>query len=446
MKKIDTLICPRWLIPVEPHNIYYENYALAIDEGKILAVLPQTEALQQFQANNTIELPNQVLLPGLINAHTHSPMTLFRGLADDLALMEWLNNHIWPAEKQLMNNDFIRDGTELAILEMLKGGTTCINENYFFGEVIADTVQKAKMRALIGITVLEFATPWANTISEYLDKANRLIKSHYKNPHPLVKFAIAPQGPYTVGDAALLKIKAMAEENDLYIHMHMHETAIEITQSMEQFGMRPLQRIHKLGLLSPKFQNIHMTQVNAEDIAILQATGAQVVHCPESNLKLASGICPTQQLLDAGVNIAIGTDGAASNNDLDMLGELRTAALISKVDSNNPTAVPAPIALRMATLNGAKAMGLDQQIGSLEVGKFADVIAIDLSSAATRPIYNPISQIVYAANRDHVTNVWIAGEHIVQAGKVTTLNETNVLTKADAWARQIKNTGKATQS
>ncbi|MGB6976881.1 MAG: TRZ/ATZ family hydrolase [Gammaproteobacteria bacterium] len=438
MQKIDTLLLARWVIPIEPHNKYYEHHAVAIDRGRIVGILPNHEAETKYEAKNKITLSDHVILPGLINAHTHSPMTLFRGLADDLVLMDWLNNHIWPAESAWLSEAFVRDGTELALAEMIKSGTTCFNEHYFYPEQIATCTISAKMRARIGIHVLESTTAPGNSS---LEKAmqNYATLSEYARTYPGITLSLAPHAPYSVSDHALQKIKTLSDEYQLPIHIHMHETTGEIQQELAKHGKRPLRRLHELGLLSPRFQAVHMTQVNDEDIALLQETGATIIHCPESNLKLASGFCPVQRLLNAHVLVALGTDGAASNNDLDMLSEMRTAALLAKATAQDATALSAAMALRMATLDGARVLQLDREIGSLEAGKAADIIAVNLNRLNTQPVYNPISQLVYAAHSDQVTDVWVAGVPLLRNSHLTTLDEINILTKAKDWQQRIKN-------
>lgn len=431
MSLIDALILPRWIIPVEPENIQYENYALAVHEGKIIALLPKDEALKKYQAKEEISLEEHVVMPGFVNTHTHSPMTLFRGLSDDIALMDWLNHYIWPAEAKWLSDEFCYDGTRLALLEMIRSGTTCFNDNYFFLEGIFRAASEAKIRATLGLCVLDFANAFAKTPDEYLEKAQKTYE--LINHHELINFSIAPHAPYTVSDETFLKIKAFSEKNNVVIHVHLQETADE----MQKSPIRPVKRLHDLGILSFRTQAIHMTQVNDEDIRLLSKTGTHVVHCPESNLKLASGFCPVQKLVDAGVNVALGTDGACSNNDLDMMNEMKTAAILAKAVSQNPLSINANQAIKMATLNGAKAMGLDNIIGSLKPGKSADMIAIDLSSPNTQPAYHSASQIVYAANSRQVSDVWVAGKQLLKKGQFVYLDEKEIIQKAKVWQKKI---------
>jgi 5-methylthioadenosine/S-adenosylhomocysteine deaminase len=438
MPSADTLIHARWVIPVEPEGQVLEHYSIAVIDGNIAAILPTGDALAKYQAAETVHLPHHALIPGLVNAHTHAAMSLFRGLADDLPLMDWLNHHIWPAEGKWVGDEFVRDGSELAIAEMLKGGTTCFNDMYFFPEDTARVAHEASMRASLGLILIDFPSAWAQNAEEYLHKGLKLHDD--LRPSELVTTAFAPHAPYTVSDGPLEKIRTLADELDIPIHMHVHETAHEVDEATAATGKRPLQRLTDLGLLTPRLIAVHMTQLRPEEIEDLARRNVHVVHCPESNLKLASGFCPVAALLQAGVNVALGTDGAASNNDLDMFGEMRTAALLAKGVSRDATAVPAHTALTMATLNGARALGLEDRIGSLKTGKAADLTAIDLSGLAHQPVYEPISQIVYTVTRDQVTDVWVAGKRLLHGRQLTTLDEAAILRKAEGWRDKIQTT------
>jgi 5-methylthioadenosine/S-adenosylhomocysteine deaminase len=435
MQTIDTLIHARWIIPVEPADAVLEHHAIACHDGKIIDILPGDQAEKQYQADSVHHLAQHILIPGLINAHTHAAMSLFRGLADDLPLMDWLQNHIWPAEGRWVNPEFVHDGTQLAIAEMLRGGTTCFNDMYFCPDVTARAADIAGIRASVGMILIDFPTVWANNADEYIHKGIE-VHDHFRN-NPLIHTAFAPHAPYTVSDAPLERVATLAEELDIPIHMHVHETAFEVHQA-EQQGKRPLQRMQEIGLVSPRLLAVHMTQLNDEDISMMAETGAHVVHCPESNLKLASGYCPVQALQSAGINVALGTDGAASNNDLDMIGEMRSAALLAKTVAGDASALPAMHALEMATLNGARALGLDDSIGSLKPGKAADMVALDMSDIATQPMYHPISQLVYAATRQQVTDVWVAGKQLVKDSELTTIDADAVIAKAHRWAVKIQ--------
>ena len=432
---VDTLIHARWIIPVEPESVTYEHHSLVIDSGKIIDLLPSGLAKQKYQGTTTENLENHALLPGLINCHTHAAMTLMRGIADDLPLMEWLQNHIWPLEQKWMSEAFVKDGTDLAIAEMIRGGTTCFNDMYFFPEITAGQAIQHGIRAKVGLIVIDFPSVWAQNSDEYIEKG--LALHEQLRLSDLCSPAFAPHAPYTVSDKPLQKIKTLADEMELPIHIHLHETLHEVEQAHEQKGQRPLQRLHELGLVNPSLIAVHMTQLTEEEICLLAESGAHIVHCPESNLKLASGFCPVARCLATGINVALGTDGAASNNDLDMFGEMRTAALLGKAVAGDASAIPAMTALRMATINGAKALGLDNFCGSLSVGKAADVIAVDLNYLETQPLYCPVSQIVYAASRQQVTDVWVAGKRLLKRRQLTTINMDDLKVKITEWQHRL---------
>jgi len=431
----DLLLHPQWIVPVDAAESVLADYSLAVAGGRIRAVIPSAEARADIQAEQELELPCHALIPGLINAHTHSPMTLLRGLADDLPLMTWLNEHIWPAEQRWVDPEFVRAGTRLAALEMLKSGTICFNDMYFYAEVTAKAAAEAGMRAIAGMIVVDFPTGFATAPEEYLRKGLEL-HDRYRD-HALIRTAFAPHAPYSVSDGSFGRVRTLADELDVPVHIHLHETRDEILQSLRDHGERPLARLERLGLLGPGLVAVHMTQLEEAEIETVARMDAQVIHCPESNLKLASGFCPVARLLDAGVNVALGTDGAASNNDLDMMGEIQTAALLGKGVAGSPSALHAHTALRMATRNGARAFGIDEETGSLEVGKSADMVALDLRDPHTQPVYNPVSQIVYAAGRDQVRHVWVAGRHLIRDGEPTTLDPTAILEEAREWGARI---------
>ncbi|HVC29094.1 MAG TPA: TRZ/ATZ family hydrolase [Gammaproteobacteria bacterium] len=431
MATVDLLIYPRWIIPVEPTGAIYQQYALVIHSGRILDILPVAHAAARYQAKQTIELPAHALIPGFINAHTHTPMSLLRGLADDLSLRPWLQQHIWPIERRWMSPEFVRDGSELAIAEMLRGGTTCFNDMYFFPEITAEAVRNSGMRACIGMIVVDFPSAWGSGPQEYIAKGIAL-RDQYKDD-PLLSFAFAPHAPYSVADNWFKEVRTLADELDVPVQIHLHETTGELENSLQQYGKRPLARLAELGLLTPNLMAVHMTQLTHDEISALAGSGIHVVHCPESNLKLASGFCPVAKLLAAGINVAIGTDSAASNNDLDMLGEMRSAALLAKGVSGDAAALPAADCLRMATLNGARALGIDQETGSLLPGKWADIAAVDMSEPECQPLYNPLSQLVYAASRGQISDVWVAGQHLLRARELTRIDLTDVLGRAQGW-------------
>jgi 5-methylthioadenosine/S-adenosylhomocysteine deaminase len=435
MKTTETLLHARWVIPVQPEGIVLEYHSIAIDEGRLTAILPSSEARQSYQAELTLDLDQHALIPGLVNSHTHAAMTLLRGIADDLHLMDWLQHHIWPAEQRWVSEQFVHDGTQLAIAEMLRSATTCFNDMYFFPEITARVAANSGIRACVGMILLDFPSAYGENPEQYFAKGLALYDDY--RHHPLIRCAFAPHAPYTISDTPLKKVQILADELDLQVHIHLHETAVEIENSLKSCGQRPIQRLEQLGLLSPALVGVHMTQLDNSEIQRLSESGASVVHCPESNLKLASGFCPVQRLINAGVNVALGTDGAASNNDLDMLGEMRTAALLAKAVHNDASALPAHSALRMATLNGARALGMADEIGSLEVGKWADIAAVNLAALETRPLYSAVSQLVYAAGRDQVTDVWVAGQHLLKNRELTQIEPRNLLERALSWQERI---------
>ena len=435
MLNIDTLINARWIIPLAPDDRVLEHHTLAIQGGDILDLLPTEHALEKYQPANQRTLPSHALIPGLINAHTHAAMSLLRGLSDDIPLMRWLNEHIWPAEKRWVGEEFVADGTRLAVAEMLRGGVTCFNDMYFFPAVTARVAAAAGMRAVVGLIMIDFPSAWAAGPDEYLHRGLR-VHDQFRNDS-LITTAFAPHAPYSVSDGPLERIRTLADELDMPIHMHVHESRDEIRQGLSQFGNRPLQRLSDLGLVSPALIAVHMTQLEDQELENFAGSGASVVHCPESNLKLASGFCPAARLLAAGVNVALGTDGAASNNDLDMFSEMRTAALLGKGVAGNASALPAFQVLRMATLNGAQALGIADRTGSLEIGKAADITAVDLDAIETQPLYHPLSQLVYACGRDKVSDVWVAGRQVLKNSQLTTLDSSEILLRTAEWQNKI---------
>ena len=431
----DLLICAKWIIPVDGQRQTLEDHALLIKDGKILAILEQAEARRRVNAKQTLQLDEHLLIPGLINAHGHAPMSLLRGVADDLPLMEWLEGHIWPIENKFVSEDFVYHGASLAIAEMIASGTTCFADMYFFPQAVAKAAQEAQIRVQLASPILDFASAWGLDADDYIRKTTDLV-DHYRNSN-LVSVAFGPHAPYTVSDEPLKKLSILAEELDLPIHIHIHETAEEVENALKTTGKRPLQRLADLGLISPRLLCVHATQLSAGDMQLLKQHGASVIHCPESNLKLASGFCEVEKLHQLGINIALGTDGCASNNDLDMFSEMRTAALLGKAVAGNAKAIPAFQALEMATINGAKALGLEDQIGSLEVGKFADITAVRMDALNTLPIYNPISQLVYSCNASQVSHVWCGGQILYKEGEHITVDRHSLVSNTRQWQTRI---------
>ena len=435
MTDIDTLLHARWIIPVSEGDPCLPDHSIAIDEDRIIEIIPTDIAKKRYSASSEQSFDQHALIPGLVNAPTHAAMSLFRGLSDDIALMDWLQNHIWPAESKWVNEDFVQCGTELAVAEMLRSGTTCFNDMYFFPDITARVARNAGIRACIGLIVIDFPTVWAGNADEYIEKGIAVHDSFRDDD--LIITAFAPHAPYTVSDRPLEKIRSFAHEMDIPVTMHVHETAHEVAEAIEKTGVRPLHRLNELGLVNPSLLAVHMTQIEPEELDMLAGSGCHVVHCPESNLKLASGFCPVFELHRYGVNLALGTDGAASNNDLDMLGEMRSAALLAKGVAGDPTALPASAALRMATINGARALGIDDKVGSLEAGKQADIAAVNMNSIETTPVYDPVSHLVYSCGRDQVSDVWIAGRHVMKDRVLTSLDENGIRQQAQLWSRKI---------
>lgn len=435
---VDLLINARWTVPVQPSGTVLDEHAVAVRAGRIVAVLPQAEARTRFTAARVVELPQHVLLPGLVNLHTHAAMSLLRGIADDLPLMRWLQEAIWPAESRHVGAAFVRDGTRLAAAEMIRGGITTCSDMYFHPDVAAEAFAEMGMRAVVGVVMLEFPTPYASDADDYLRKG--LAARDRWQGHPLIGFSIAPHAPYTVSDASFAHARAIVDELELPLHIHVHETAQEIADALAAHGCRPLARLAGLGLLGRNFIGVHAVHLDDADIELLARHGCSVAHCPTSNMKLASGIAPVPRLLAAGVPVGLGSDGAASNNRLDLMQEMRHAALLAKVGSLDATAVPAHTALRMATLDGARALGMDDRIGSIEAGKCADLCAVDLASSASRPCFDPVSHLVYVCGRENVSHVWIGGETRVDKGvPLLHINDTELLRLVSMWQTKLGN-------
>jgi len=431
-----TALLPRWVVPVVPEGEVLTGHAVVVEGERIAAIVEQDRLDEAYPGAERVALPGHVLMPGLVNMHTHSAMALLRGLADDLPLMRWLHENIWPAEQIIMGPEYVLSGTRLAMAEMLRSGTTCFNDNYFFPDVTAGAALDAGMRVVVGMPVIGFPTPWAATDDEYF---RRGLEVHQRFAgEPRVDVCFVPHAPYSVDDPAFRRIHTLAEELDTLVHLHLLEAAGEIESSRERHGLHPLDRLEMLGLLGPRLLAVHMTQIGQADIARLARRGVHVVHCPDSNMKLASGICPVAALDTAGVNVCIGTDGAASNNDLSLLAEMRQTALLAKVASGDPEAVPAARALSMATIHGARALGQDARIGSIEVGKQADLAALRLDCIETQPVYDVISQIVYAAQDSQVTDVWVAGRRLLDNRELATLDEASILAESEAWRGRIQ--------
>ena len=437
---VDTVIHSRWILPVNSHQSILEHHALVINKGSVVDIIPSEEVTGRYLPQKEFDLANHLLMPGMVNAHTHAAMTLLRGYADDYPLQEWLEQHIWPAEGQWVSEEFVRDGSQLAAAEMILSGTTCFSDMYFFPETVAEVVSSVGLRAQLAFPIMEFPTAWGSGPDEYIHKGIEL-HDKYRH-HPNISIAFGPHAPYTVSDDTYRKLVTLAEELQSPIQVHLHETQKEVEDSIHQFGMRPIERLNNLNVLTPLTQCVHMTALDQQDIETISASGAHVVHCPESNLKLASGFTPVAQLQKAGINVALGTDGAASNNDLNMFGEIRTAAMLAKGISQDASELAVHKAIEMATIDGARALGLDNQIGSLEIGKSADVIAIDLSDLSLQPIYNPVSTLVYSCDRNHVTHTWCAGKLLMEDRRLVSLNSSQLRHSTERWQERISDVQK----
>jgi len=430
----DLLLLPQWVVPVESEGTL-ADHAVAVQDGRILDVLPADAAQARYDAAQTIALPGQALIPGLVNLHGHAAMSLMRGFADDLPLMAWLNGRIWPAEKKHASDAFVRDGTLLAAAEMLAGGITCCNDMYFFPQAASEAFLQAGMRAMLGILVLELPSAYATDADDYL--ARGLATRDALKEEPLLGFAFAPHAPYTIADATFGRINTLAEQLGLPLHTHIHETADEIQASLKQYGVRPLERLARLGLLGPNFIGVHAVHVSDAEIDLLAQHGCHVAHCPTSNLKLASGIAPVAKFAAAGINLGLGTDGAASNNRLDLFAEMRLAALLAKGASNDAAALPAAAALKMATLDAARALNLDDRIGSIAPGKRADLVAVDLHALSSQPVFDPVSHLVYVAGREDVTHVWVDGKLKLNDRRLVGLDTDDLTARAAYWRTKL---------
>lgn len=435
---VDLVLSAPWIVPIIPEGRVLEDCSIVIHNGIITALCVTDQVEEHYTPTEWIKLPEQVLMPGLVNSHCHLAMNLLRGYADDSSLDKWLNEYIWPAEKAHVNEEFVADGTKLAIAEMVSSGTTCFSDMYFYPEVVAATAYEVGMRAQICFPILEFSNAWAQDAEEHIHKGLKVGDNYRSND--LIQIAFGPHAPYTVSDETLTRVRTLANELQSQIQIHLHETKHEVEESIKTSGVRPLNRLHDLDILSPSTQCVHMTQTSPEDIETLALTGSHVVHCPQSNLKLNSGLCPTQALLDAGVNVSLGTDGAASNNNLDMFAEMKTAALIGKIAADNASAVSAQTALEMATINGAKTLGLDSRIGSLQPGKQADIIAVDFSVLQSLPIHNVISHLVYSTSGQQVTHAWVSGKNLLKDKQLTKISKEDLKSKAKKWRDTIQNT------
>jgi 5-methylthioadenosine/S-adenosylhomocysteine deaminase len=410
--------------------------AVAIDGTDIVAVGTPADITNRYAPAETIDARDEIGMPGLINTHTHAPMVMFRGLADDLALMDWLQKYIFPAEAKTVSPAFVRTGTRLAALEMIESGTTTYADMYYFEEEIAKATREAGLRGVLGQTIIQFPVPDARTPAEGLARAERFIQA-FKGDSLIVP-AVAPHALYTNDKATLLACAALAHKYDVPVIIHVAETEDELKTTREQHQTTPVQYLESIGFWGPRTLAAHGVWVNDADIQILKRRGVGVAHNPESNMKLASGAAPVTKYLAAGVALGLGTDGAASNNDLDMFGAMRQAAFLAKLTTRDPTAVPARTALDMATIGGAKAMGMAAAIGSLEAGKRADLIAVSMASARQTPLYDPVSHLVYVTRGDDVRTTIVNGKILMKDRQVRTLDRAGVIAEANRLAEAVR--------
>lgn len=431
----DLVIDARWVVPVVPAGAVIEHGSVAVAGGLIQGVGERAAIHAAFEPAGSLNLGEHALIPGLVNAHGHAAMALLRGYAEDAPLEEWLNDHIWPLEQRLVSEAFVRDGTRLAVAEMIRSGTTCFSDMYFFPEVAAEAAREAGMRCQVAFPIIEFPNAWSDSTEDALHKGMAL-HDGYRN-HPQVRVAFGPHSAYSVSRGDLEKILMYSEELEAAVHIHLHETAAEVAAARAQHGSGWIEMLGDVGLLGPRLQAVHVTQAEPEDIQRLAEAQAHVVHCPHSNLKLASGICPVSALLDAGVNVALGTDGAGSNNTLDLLGEARLASLLAKITRADARALPERRALEMATLGGARALGMEAQVGSLETGKQADLVAVDLGAPRFQPVYDPVSALVHTQAGSAVSHVWVGGRPLLADGALTHMDITAVLEAAGSWRQRV---------
>jgi 5-methylthioadenosine/S-adenosylhomocysteine deaminase len=435
MEPVDTLICARWVLPVEPDGSVLADHAVALRAGRIVGVMPTPEARATYAPAELIKRPHHALLPGLVNAHTHAAMTLLRGRAENRPLVPWLQDAIAPVERRWVDPEYVRDGTALAIAEMLRAGITCFADMQLWPEVVARTAADSHMRVSVGLVVEQAASRWASDPNEYIEKGMALRDEYRGDPLVATHFALEPTP--VLDDETLVRVRRLADELEIPVALPVHESAWELSESLARHGARPIERLARLGLVSPILVAVHATQLVASDLDHLAGSGAAVVHCPESNLKLGGGVCPVAELLGRGVRVALGTDGAASNNDLDVLAEMRTAGLLAAGVSARPGVLVAGDLLRMATLEGARALGLGESTGSLLPGKWADLCCVDLRAARSWPVHDVEAALVYSCSASQVTDTWVAGRRVLADGALPYIDEDAVLERADAWRIRI---------
>ena len=432
---LETLLRPRYLLPIEPDNIVREGAAVVVRGGRIAAVGEAAELAARFPQAAPRHLDSHVLLPGLVNAHGHFAMTLLRGLGESQSLEAWLKETMWPLEARWLSPEFVADGAALALVEMIASGTTCASDMYWFPEVVADAASKAGLRVQIAFPVAGIENVWTQSEAECVSRGLELHDAFRDSE--LVRVAFGPHSAYVVDRAALQRVQVLADEIDAGIQIHLHEDAGEVAEARRRTGDTWVRLLDSIGMLTPALQAVHMTQLDDDEIERVARGGAHVVHCPSSNLKLASGVCRVADLKAAGVNVALGSDGAASNNCLDLFSEMRTAALLWKWSAGDAGAASAATMLRMATLDGARALGLGDEIGSLVPGKAADLIAVDLKRPAMQPAHDPQAQLVHSPAGSCVSHVWVGGRCLYEHGAFQTLDAERVVARAAEWTQKI---------
>ena len=434
-REVSLLITGATIVTMDSAGRVLSPGAVAIDGREIVGVGSAESVQAQFAGRETIDASGQVVIPGLINTHTHAPMVLYRGLADDLALMEWLQKYIFPAEAKTVSPEFVRAGTRLAALEMIQSGTTAYADMYYYEEEIAAATKEAGIRGVLGQTIIQFPVPDAKTPSEGIARATTFLQMWRGDD--LIVPAIAPHSMYTLDTATLKAIRAVADRERAPVIIHLAETQDEVKISREKYNATPVQYLESIGFWGPRTIAAHGVRLTPADIRLLARRHVGVSHNPESNMKLASGAAPVVELRKAGVVVGLGTDGAASNNDLDMFEAMRQAAFLAKHTTGDPRAIPATTALQMATIDGARVLGMEREIGSLEAGKRADLVIVSMSAARQTPLYDPISHLVYTSRGDDVRTVIVNGRVVMRDRKVLTLDEAAVLAEARKWADKV---------
>ncbi len=436
---IDLIVSGEYVVTMDEALTVIEDGAVAVDQGVIVAVGPAADIESRYTARETLPGDNRVVMPGLVNGHQHAAMTLLRGIADDLALMDWLHNYIFPAEVEFVDTEFVRIGTEVSCWEMIRGGTTTFVDMYYYPDTIAEVVEGCGMRALISATVIDQRSPDAESAADSIAKGLGFI-DRWQNRHPRITPIFGPHANYTLDAEQLGKTREAAQEHGVAISIHVSESPFESQYARDNYGKTSIEMLDEIGFFDGPTIAAHVVWPTATEIPILRDRQVGVIHNPSSNMKLASGISPVAEMLDAGVRVGLGTDGAASNNDLDMWEEMRLAALLQKVSRMDPEALPASAVLKMATIGGATAIGLGNEIGSLETGKRADLIQVSFDDVHHVPTFDVISHLVYVTDEQDVASVVVDGEILLRDGVFPTLDTDRIAAEANALAARIQET------